>query len=85
MMKWMSFLAIAFSSLQALAAEENSGKTIAQPKAKAVTQTQEYNPEADIWPTDNPEEWNFIISGNEKCWYHTKTLKKVCEKTNSNQ
>jgi hypothetical protein len=30
-------------------------------------------------PRDNPSEWDFIASKTQKCWFHKRTRKKVCE------
>jgi hypothetical protein len=30
-------------------------------------------------PKDNPSEWDYIASKTQKCWFHKRTRKKVCE------
>jgi hypothetical protein len=30
-------------------------------------------------PRDNPSEWDYIASKTQKCWFHKRTRKKVCE------
>lgn len=78
-MKRMAFLVVLCLSFPAFADKAGS-KIPLESSVKVNESNQDYTPETDIWPTDNPKEWNFIISGDEKCWYHTKTLKKACEK-----
>lgn len=30
-------------------------------------------------PLENPSDWDSIESSKEKCWFHKRTRKKVCE------
>ncbi len=30
-------------------------------------------------PIDNPDDWDFIESTKQKCWFHKRTRKKICE------
>ncbi len=30
-------------------------------------------------PRDNPSDWDYIASKTQKCWFHKRTRKKVCE------
>jgi hypothetical protein len=34
-------------------------------------------------PRDNPSEWDYIASKTQKCWFHKRTRKKVCESMTS--
>ena len=33
----------------------------------------------DTSPMDDPSDWDFIESKKQKCWFHKRTRKKVCE------
>lgn len=33
----------------------------------------------DQHPMEHPSEWDYIESDKQKCWFHKRTRKKVCE------
>lgn len=35
-----------------------------------------------ISPKDNPSDWDYIENVSQKCWFHKRTRKKVCEAKN---
>ena len=49
-------------------------------KAMEETRYLQENPDIrDMPPREHENKWNKISKGNLTCWYHKKSMKKVCE------
>jgi restriction system protein len=58
----------------------NNSKNTLKPDIIITTQPQELkSPATDDDPHINPSQWDFISSKDQKCWFHKKTRRKVCE------
>lgn len=48
-------------------------------KAKRPVDWESLNYRNDIPPEEHPQKWSRMQIGNQYCWLHVKTLKKVCQ------
>jgi hypothetical protein len=69
--------------LLTVAAIKGAGEVLTQtvqikPMQNAVLKSKEAR-NTQLLPSESPGEWDFIASKEQKCWFHKKTRRKVCE------
>ncbi|AEF99475.1 hypothetical protein [Methylomonas methanica] len=48
-------------------------------KAKRPVNWKSLNYQNDMPPEEHPQKWSRMQIGNQYCWLHVKTLKKICQ------